>query len=68
MTWTKRPILAMRNKSSTGRKKGAKDRFQRIPRAHRRSGVTRPRASIASRMVLVMVLAGRKSSEFTMLA
>lgn len=41
---------------------------QRTPLARRRSGVTRPRDSIASRIVLLMVLAGRKPSEFTMLA
>jgi len=39
--------------------------IHRTPRARRRSAVTRPRASIASRIVLLIVLAGRNRSEFT---
>lgn len=39
--------------------------IHRTPRSRRRSGVTSPRASIASRMVLEIMLVGRKRSEFT---
>ena len=41
---------------------------QWTPRARNRSCVTRPRDSMASRIVLLMVLAGRNLSEFTMSA
>ena len=39
--------------------------IHRTPRARSRSIVTSPRVSIASRMVLLIVLGGRKRSEFT---
>ena len=39
--------------------------IHRTPRAAKRSGVTSPRARIASRMLLLMVFAGRNLSEFT---
>ena len=42
--------------------------IHRTPRALSRSGVTSPRASIASRMVLLIVLGARNRSEFTSLA
>ena len=39
--------------------------IHRTPRSRRRSAVTRPRASMASRIVLLIALTGRKRSELT---
>ncbi len=42
--------------------------IHRTPRIRRRSGVTRPRTSIKSRMLLLIALTGRKPSALTILA